>query len=302
MPPDDALKSTVTHKVPRVVAHRGRHDIHVENTLPAFRAAYASGCDMVEFDVQLSRDGIPVIFHDDDCRRLAGRLDRVFDLDWCELRELRLSTGKVGRSDKAGRSGKGGNSVRVLSDYRIPSLDEFLSEFGSKPFYLELKVPDEKNADAEYCVRLAAACADRVKAGTTHPETFLASFHLGILAFICKHGLFPKLGGIFEDFDRFRQGATGLGFAHAGLDLESISWDVFLKAFPQNPSPQDPNLDSPMNPDSGPSRDGYASESLRRIWIWDIDGEEIFRRAISMGVAGLVTDDVETLLRLLKTS
>jgi glycerophosphoryl diester phosphodiesterase len=55
------------------VAHRGWHDLHIENTLEAFRAAYDAGCDMVEFDVQLTRDGVPVIFHDDDCKRLAGR-------------------------------------------------------------------------------------------------------------------------------------------------------------------------------------------------------------------------------------
>ena len=45
------------------VAHRGWHKVHVENTLEAFRAAYDAGCDMVEFDVQLSRDGVPVVFH-----------------------------------------------------------------------------------------------------------------------------------------------------------------------------------------------------------------------------------------------
>src|SRR6185369_8269991 len=80
------------------VAHRGRHDSHLENTLEAFRAAYAAGCDMVEFDVQLSRDGVPVVFHDDDCRRLAGRGESVFDLSWDDLRrmELRWKPGRQG--------------------------------------------------------------------------------------------------------------------------------------------------------------------------------------------------------------
>ena len=47
-----------------VVAHRGGASIAPENTLPAIEAAVASGADLVELDVQLSADGIPVLMHD----------------------------------------------------------------------------------------------------------------------------------------------------------------------------------------------------------------------------------------------
>lgn len=54
------------------IGHRG-HAGSTENTLAAFHEAAAMGADMVEFDVQLSSDGIPVLFHDYTLKRLTGR-------------------------------------------------------------------------------------------------------------------------------------------------------------------------------------------------------------------------------------
>ena len=49
---------------PRVIAHRGASGTCPENTLAAFRRAEALGADMIELDVQLSRDGEVVVLHD----------------------------------------------------------------------------------------------------------------------------------------------------------------------------------------------------------------------------------------------
>jgi glycerophosphoryl diester phosphodiesterase len=58
----------------RPIAHRGLHDRAngiIENSRTAFEAAIAAGF-AIECDVQLTRDGVPVIFHDDDMQRLLG--------------------------------------------------------------------------------------------------------------------------------------------------------------------------------------------------------------------------------------
>lgn len=63
---------------PRPIAHRGLHDIArgvIENSPSAFEAAIA-GDFAIECDVQLSSDGVPYIFHDDDLQRLVGRPGR----------------------------------------------------------------------------------------------------------------------------------------------------------------------------------------------------------------------------------
>lgn len=53
----------------KIFAHRGCPREAPENTLPAFAAAIAAGADGVEFDVQLSRDGEPVVIHDETLER-----------------------------------------------------------------------------------------------------------------------------------------------------------------------------------------------------------------------------------------
>ena len=63
---------------PWIIAHRGGAGLKPENTLAAFRDAVARGCDGAELDVQLSRDGEVVVFHDNRlkpeiCRDASGR-------------------------------------------------------------------------------------------------------------------------------------------------------------------------------------------------------------------------------------
>ena len=73
-------------------AHRGLHsrDRSVpENSLEAFRMAAKAGYG-IELDVRLSRDGQVVVFHDNDLKRVCGVEKRVDELDWAELRELKL--------------------------------------------------------------------------------------------------------------------------------------------------------------------------------------------------------------------
>jgi glycerophosphoryl diester phosphodiesterase len=54
-----------------VIAHRGASAEERENTLPAFERAIALGADFVELDVQVSSDGVLVVFHDLDLDRLT---------------------------------------------------------------------------------------------------------------------------------------------------------------------------------------------------------------------------------------
>ena len=70
-----ASESTV-----RVIAHRGASAYAPENTEAAVRLALRQKARAVECDVQLARDGVPVVFHDADLRRLCGEAVRVDSL------------------------------------------------------------------------------------------------------------------------------------------------------------------------------------------------------------------------------
>ncbi len=74
-----------------LVAHRGEPERLPENTLPGFRAALEAGARLLETDVQLTADGIPVLSHDDSLIRMTGRDVRVTQSRWEELRDLPAS-------------------------------------------------------------------------------------------------------------------------------------------------------------------------------------------------------------------
>ena len=59
----------LTHCLPPVIGHRGACAHAPENTVASFLRAARLGCRMVEFDVRLSADGVPVVFHDDTLER-----------------------------------------------------------------------------------------------------------------------------------------------------------------------------------------------------------------------------------------
>jgi glycerophosphoryl diester phosphodiesterase len=72
-------------KPPLIVAHRGASHAAPENTFAAFDLAVAEGADAFEFDVRLTRDGVPVVMHDRDLARVTGRPGLVDELAAADL-------------------------------------------------------------------------------------------------------------------------------------------------------------------------------------------------------------------------
>ena len=62
---------------PWVVAHRGYRALSPENTLVAFEAAIGVNADMIELDVSLTRDRIPVVIHDKTLDRTTNGLSLI---------------------------------------------------------------------------------------------------------------------------------------------------------------------------------------------------------------------------------
>ena len=70
----------------RILAHRGSPGTSVENTVPAVVACLAAGADGIEVDLRLSADGVLVVCHDPDLKRLTGAALPVGDTCWDDLR------------------------------------------------------------------------------------------------------------------------------------------------------------------------------------------------------------------------
>ncbi len=113
-----------------IVAHRGVPTDVPENTMAGFQRALELGADAVEMDVRLTRDGVPVLFHNFYLQGRTNASGPVFALTWDELRRLELT---------------GGDSA---DSCRIPALREVLEAFaGRLGLEIELKGPEPEVAE-----------------------------------------------------------------------------------------------------------------------------------------------------------
>lgn len=109
----------------RIFAHRGASAELPENTLPAFARALELGCDALETDVHLTRDGQIVVHHDATGRRLSGIDKKVDDLELAEIRRW-----DVGRG------------------LHPPTLDEVLDAFPGVHVNVDIKAHTKRAAEA----------------------------------------------------------------------------------------------------------------------------------------------------------
>lgn len=102
----------------RRFAHRGFHRGNVvENSRAAFVAAVERG-DGIELDVQASRDGVPIVFHDHELDRLTGSSGAVAALDAIDLGRIRLSGSEEGLAGLGEILGLIGGRVPLLIEVK----------------------------------------------------------------------------------------------------------------------------------------------------------------------------------------
>ena len=75
---------------PLAIAHRGGAAERAENTIAAFDHAVALGYRCIETDVRATRDGVVVVFHDEQLDRLTGETGPLADRTWAELATIRV--------------------------------------------------------------------------------------------------------------------------------------------------------------------------------------------------------------------
>lgn len=88
-----ALDHLYTH-TPAVIAHRGASAYAPENTVASFKLAAEMGADAVELDVKLTRDGVPIIMHDETVNRTTNAKGKVRELSLADFRQMDAGTWK----------------------------------------------------------------------------------------------------------------------------------------------------------------------------------------------------------------
>lgn len=163
----------------RPIAHRGLHDRAqgvIENSRSAFERAIERGF-AIECDVQLSRDGVPVIFHDDDLERLTGRKGPIGSLSAAELAATPLLDSASGDAPQR--------------------LAEFLGQIAGRTL---LQIELKRQPNAEMGETLARRVADAL-AGYSGPVT-VESFDPKLIQLIRRFGFKGPVGIITYRYDQ----------------------------------------------------------------------------------------------------
>jgi glycerophosphoryl diester phosphodiesterase len=135
----------------KILAHRGSTEGGaVENTIEAFRFALDSGVTYLETDVQATKDGIAVLFHDSTLERIANSKLSVARLNLDELQSLKLP----------------GSS-------RIPTLLEVLERFPEAKFNLDVKTAGA--IEPTIMAIKTAGATDRVLVSSFSPKRRVAA-------------------------------------------------------------------------------------------------------------------------------
>lgn len=133
-------------RLPEIVAHRGDAEHFPENTLPALAAALRLGLHYVEFDVQLSADGVPYVIHDTELSRTtsaSGDL-RLLGSDWLD------------RVD-AGEPRRFGHRYAGTALPRLTAVAELLAAHPRARAFVELKRASLEHHGRETCIERVLA-------------------------------------------------------------------------------------------------------------------------------------------------
>lgn len=141
-----------------VIAHRGASAYYPENTMAAFKGAAELGAEMIELDVLLSSDGVPVVFHD---AKLEGHSNGKGLLARYTLRQLKTL-------DAGAWFDKG------FAGIHIPTLEEVLA-FAAGTIALNIEIKTEAVTD-QRCGGIAEKCLQLVKEYGMDQHILFSSF------------------------------------------------------------------------------------------------------------------------------
>lgn len=181
-----------------VIGHRGAAGVQPENTLGGFEYALSLGCEYVETDVHLSKDGHLVLIHDDTVNRTTNGQGRVADLTLAELRALDAGQGR-----------------------QIPLFQEVLDVVRGKAILLcELKGP--WTTDPVVRAVLNNKMSDKV---------VFTSFHFGRLARVKQIDARLRIGAIFGDppLDALEE-AIALGAERVDIQHTKMTEEFVVRA------------------------------------------------------------------------
>ena len=192
MKPPQVMAFSGDDDIIRIVGHRGARGILPENSIVGFDFALSTGVDLLEFDVLLTADNVPVITHNHEfhgsCVRgpdgdfLKGKAPRVRSLRMEDVQGF-----DIGRLDGTSDYGRRFPDQAQMDGIRVPRLTELL-HLVSRPKYanaclmLELKSDPDSALDPVARAGFVSLVCDEVRGAGLTDRTLLHSFDWTLLA------------------------------------------------------------------------------------------------------------------------
>ncbi len=241
-----------------VIAHRGASGHAPENTLAAFELAVTQGADAFELDVRLTRDGAPVVIHDETLDRTTDLTGPVRARTLAELRQVDAGHGFT--------PDRGRNTPFRGTGIRIPTLAEVLWSFPAMPVLVEVKEPAVQEAVRR--VLLEERAAERC---------VVASERLDALE-LFEEGQFARAAAGPEISELYR--SVLLGRAQPWPAYRALSVPMRHRGLPV------------------PTRRFIAAARRHGcpVHVWTVNHAATARRLWARGVAGIVTNVPDVIL------
>lgn len=249
---------------PLIIGHRGASAHAPENTLAAFKLAIDAGADGLEFDVQLSKDGVPVVVHDPTLERSASCPDRVADLTSKQLGKVDIGSWFNKKFPTKARA--------EFAHEKVPTLSQVLDLLKDTKglIYIELKCGD---ADYE---PLAKAVCDVIRDSHLLPQIIVKSFKLAAIPVVRFHLPAVQTAALFEptimDFLRRRKHILAIA-REFGAHQISLHYSLVTRKLVT-----------------------LATEYQMPVTIWTADDPKWTKRCAKLGIRALITNDPARLI------
>lgn len=251
--------------VPFIIAHRGASAIAPENTIAAFKRAIESGAEGVEFDVRLSRDGVPVVVHDATLTRTAGINKRVVDLT-----AKQLSSVDVGSWFNSAYPAYARPEFSAEGIASLKTVLQLLEQLEG-PIYIEMKCETELDVSP-----LVDAVCCEIAGSPLLEQIIVKSFRLGVipqaravLPGVRTAALFaPKVMRLLRKEKYMINIAQELGADHLSVHKSLVSRKLVRK----------------------------AEKFGMPVTAWTVDTRRWIPRAIKQGLFAVITNDPSRML------
>ena len=246
----------MTHYIQKV-AHRGGGALAPQNTLAAFRNALTLPIDAIELDVQMTRDGHVVVFHDNTVDKLTNGSGNMLDLNFSYLRSLNAAAHFPGGWPEL---------------QRVPTLREVLDLAKDHvQVYIEIKFSERDGVFGRY-PNIAEAVVEEVRSAGMLDQVLIISFDWMILPVVKSLEPALQTGAIVSDNVWNPQAEHALQtlidqVSSMGCNWINMDCDLFTNDMPE-----------------------VAHQHGLKLGVWTANSSDEIRSLVAAGVDSITSD------------